>query len=94
MRRVDLTTAGQQDLHRLTLFLDAKSPRAAVAAAEAIRSAILGLADFPDRGKRLPNGRRHLLVRFGDSGYVIQYRVDPDAVVIARISHMRERRPD
>ncbi len=35
---------------------------------------------------------RELYIRFGDSGYVVQYRIDPDAVLVARIFHMREAR--
>jgi len=35
---------------------------------------------------------RELYIRFGDSGYVVQYRVDADAVVVARIFHAREDR--
>lgn len=35
---------------------------------------------------------RELYIQFGDSGYVVQYRVDGDIVVVARIFHMREAR--
>ena len=38
------------------------------------------------------NSLRELYIRFGDSGYVVQYRVDTNVVVIARIFHMREAR--
>ena len=38
------------------------------------------------------DGLRHLYIPFGDSGYVVQYRVDADAVVVARIFHAREDR--
>ena len=39
-----------------------------------------------------PEDHRELMVPFSSSGYVVRYRVDPDAVVIARIFHMREDR--
>lgn len=38
------------------------------------------------------DGLRHLYIRFGDSGYVVQYRVDADTVFVARIFHAREER--
>jgi hypothetical protein len=36
---------------------------------------------------------REFVIRFGQSGYVVQFRVMDDTVVIARIHHMREDRP-
>jgi len=38
------------------------------------------------------DGLRHLYIPFGASGYVVQYRVGEDAVVVARIFHAREDR--
>jgi hypothetical protein len=38
------------------------------------------------------DGLRELDVPFGRYGYVIVYRVDPDAVVVARIFHTHENR--
>lgn len=35
---------------------------------------------------------RELMIPFSSSGYVVRYRVDPDAVLVARIYHMREDR--
>lgn len=32
------------------------------------------------------------MIPFSSSGYVVQYRVDPEKVIVARIFHMREDR--
>lgn len=80
-----------RDRRRLATFLAEANPRAALRALESIRASLSALANAPFMGRQLDD-RRELYVRFGDSGYVIQYRVDADAVVIARIFHAREER--
>ncbi len=47
---------------------------------------------MPARLRPDASGLRELYIRFGDSGYVVQYRIDIDAVIVARIFHMREAR--
>ena len=91
-RPIRLELAAESDLDRLVDFLDAVAPDAARKAARLIRSGILALSDYPERGVAMGDERRQLYLRFGVSGYVVQYRVDPDAIVIARIFHMREDR--
>jgi len=59
----------------------------------ALESAIVSLARMPDRGRRGRGALRELVVPFGSGAYVIQYRVDPTAVIIARVFHGLERRP-
>lgn len=59
---------------------------------DVIDAALTGLADWPMRGSDLGEGFRHLPIRFGDSGYLAIYRIDPKAVIVARIFHMREDR--
>lgn len=90
-RPLRFTRQAEADLDRLTDFLDAVAPRAAIEAATLIRERTLLLLDFPEMGVPFP-GARELLIRFGDSGYVVRYRVDPDVVIIARVFHMREAR--
>lgn len=92
-RAVRLSTAAEADLDRLAQFLQEHSPRAAAEAARTIRDAILQLADFPMLGIATEGARRRLTIRFGASGYAVEYRVDTDTVIIARIFHMREDRP-
>ena len=57
-----------------------------------IRTAIIRLSDFPMLGIALEGERRRLSIPFGNSGYSVEYRVDPDVVIIARVFHMREDR--
>lgn len=90
-RPLRFTRQAEADLDRLIDFLDAVAPRAAIQAATLIREKTLLLLDFPEAGAPFPSGRE-LLIWFGDSGYVVRYRVDPDVVIIARIFHMRETR--
>lgn len=80
------------DLLRLNAFLAPQSPRAARRAMDAIDSGLRSLSDMPDRASGRPHGVRELMIPFGMSGYVVQYRIDHDAVIIARVSHMREDR--
>ncbi|WP_442857059.1 type II toxin-antitoxin system RelE/ParE family toxin [Caulobacter sp. Root487D2Y] len=70
-----------------------KSPDAARRAVNAIVAGILSLGDHADRGHVGPRpDLRQIPVAFGNSGYVIQYRVLNETVVIARIKHALERR--
>ena len=61
-------------------------------AGETIKAALRGLQTLPLRTRARPDGLHELSVRFGAGAYVIQYRIDADTVVIARIFHSRERR--
>lgn len=90
-RAVRLSLRARLDLERLTAFLDDVAPSAAVEAAELIREKILELGEFPEAGSPRRDGRE-LYVRFGAGAYVVQYRVDADAVIVARIFHSREQR--
>ena len=89
--RVRLSVQATADRQRLAAFLAEHDPRAALRAVDAITTGIARLADMPRIGQRV-GGARELYIRFGDSGYVVQYRIDPDAVLVARIFHMREAR--
>jgi plasmid stabilization system protein ParE len=93
MPSVTIAPAALADLNRLQGFLKGKNPRAAKAAALAIRNAINGLAEFPSRG-RVPNKDRpelrELVINFGRYGYVAQYRFSGEAVTVSRIRHGRE----
>lgn len=92
-RRVVVSSAARRDLLRLSEFLAGKSRAASDRAIDRLQSAIMGLAEMPDRGRRGPGPLRERIVPFGSGAYVVQYRVDPDAVIIARVFHTLERRP-
>jgi plasmid stabilization system protein ParE len=80
------------DVRRLKDFLTGKSRRAADNAVDAIDTALEGLRDFPEQGRPGRGGLRELVIRFGRDGYVAQYRVTADEVIVLRIHHGRERR--
>lgn len=90
---IRLSIAARADRARLAAFLAEVSPHAAERAIDTIETALRRLSLYPESGRPSAGDRRDLPIRFGDSGYIVQYRVDPDAVVIARIFHMREDRP-
>jgi plasmid stabilization system protein ParE len=91
-REVRLTARAKHDLSRLEAFLIEKSPNAARRAVDAIAEAVRSLADHAERGHQGPRpDLRQIPVAFGRSGYVIQYRVSGEKVVIARIKHTLER---
>lgn len=91
-RRIRFERKAAGDLERLIDFLNSLSPKAARRAAAAIRKEINTLTLFPDAWPQIAMGVRQMAIPFGDSGYVVQYRVDPEHVVIARVFHMREQR--
>ena len=93
-RPVRLLPGAERDLSRLVAFLSEKSPQAADHAASVLASAIRSLDRFSERGRRGPaEGLRELIVPFGRDAYIVQYRVEPALVIVARIFHGRERRP-
>jgi toxin ParE1/3/4 len=92
-REVRLTSTANRDLARLVDFLVDKNPAAALRAYDTLEAAIRSLDEFSERGRIGPApDLRELIVPFGSSAYVVQYRVDPVAVVVARIFHGREDR--
>lgn len=81
------------DLARLRDFLAEKAPSAAVRAARVIAKATMSLRSLSERGfKTSEDGLRELYVPFGSNGYVIQYIVRPDEVLVLRIFHSLEER--
>ena len=95
MPQVIFAPAAIRDLQRLRDFLRPKSAEAAQRAGQAIRQGVTILGTHPRLGRTtedLPEAFREWLIDFGDSGYVVQHRMDADAVIVARIFHMREAR--
>ncbi len=89
--KIRLSPDAIQDRRRVIAYLQSVNPDAARRASQTIIRAIAQLAQTPLIGIDL-DGLRHLYIPFGDSGYVVQYRVDADVVVVARIFHAREER--
>ena len=87
------TPEAVNDLARLRAFIGDKNPAAAKRAALRILEAAAVLREQPELGRAVEEEDfRDLVARFGGGAYVLRYRVDPDAVVIARVWHSREGR--
>lgn len=90
--RVELAPQAERDLVRLVDFLAEHSETTARRAGDAIKLGLRSLARMPARARRISDDLHEFDIRFGKSGYVVQFRVKHDAVVVARIFHMREDR--
>lgn len=79
-------------LERAFEFLRKEYPEAAVAAAQAIRSAIDTLGTHPLLGRRIHGDIRELVISYGATGYIALYRflVPQDEIRILAIRHQRE----
>jgi addiction module RelE/StbE family toxin len=74
-------------------YIEADSPRAAVAVDDAIRDQVEKLMEFPDlrRPGRVP-GSRELVVT--GLPYIVAYRVAGDVIRILRVLHGAQQWPD
>lgn len=93
MPQVIFTPRAIRDLPSLRDFLRPKSAGAARRAGEVIRQGVKILGAHPRLGRMvddLPEEYREWLIDFGDSGYVVRYRVDEAAVTILTIRHQKE----
>jgi len=96
MSQVIFAPAAIRDLKRLREFLRPKSADAARRAGEAIRQGVKVLGAHPRLGRvveDLPEEFREWLIDFGDSGYVVRYRLDEESVTILAIRHQKEAGP-
>ena len=59
-----------------------------------LAKAIDDIAAFPDIGRPGAPGYRKLILTFGAAGYEIRYRRYANRVLVTRIFHTREDRPD
>ena len=93
MRALRWAPEAVRDLVRLREFLGQENPGAAARAALRIREAAAVLRDRPELGRAIEDEEfRDLVAPFGGGAYVLRYRIDDDAVVVARVWHSREER--
>jgi len=93
MPQVIFAPSAIRDLQRLRDFLRPKSADAAHRVGEAIRQGVKILGAHPCLGRMvddLPEQFREWLIDFGDSGYVLRYRINDDAVTILAIRHRKQ----
>ena len=93
MSRLIWSPAALLDVQRLYRFLAPKNHDAAKRAAKAIRQGVTVLGQQPGIGRPiedLPHEFREWLIDFGDSGYVVRYRIDSDVVTVLAARHQKE----
>lgn len=80
------------DLRRIREYIAQDSPTMAAATVSRLRTAALGLEQFPRRGRPGDQeGTRELVV--ARTPYIIVYRIDDDEIVILRAIHGAQRWP-
>lgn len=79
-------------IERAFEFLKSENPEAALAAAEAIRTAVENLERHPLLGRRVHGDIRELVISYGQTGYIALYRfvVPKDEVRVLALRHQRE----
>lgn len=80
-------------VRRLYRFLGERNVEAAGRAVSAIRAGVKILATQPRVGRvveDMDEAFRDWLVDFGDSGYVVRYRIEGDVVTILAVRHQKE----
>lgn len=93
MPQVIFSPAAIRDLQRLRDFLAPKNPSAARRAGETILAGVRTLGLHPHLGRLiedLPEQYRGWLIDFADSGYVVRYRLEENAVTILTMRHQKE----
>jgi plasmid stabilization system protein ParE len=91
--RVIWTSDALADVQRLYRFLAAKDGNAARRAAQIIRADVKILAHQPQIGRPVEDMEHHYrewLIDFGDSGYVVLYRLEGDTAAILAVRHQKE----
>nr|WP_239537548.1 type II toxin-antitoxin system RelE/ParE family toxin [Dyella mobilis] len=81
------------DVQRLYRFLAVKDGHAARRAVQAIRATVKILARQPQIGRPVDDMEhpyREWPVDFGDSGYVVLYRLDGDIAAILAVRHQKD----
>jgi len=93
MPRLIWTPDALRGVRRCHRFLARKNPDAASRAVRAIREGMRVVAAHPGAGRpvdKMDPAFREWPIPFGDSGYVILYRLDGDSAVVLAVRHQRE----
>lgn len=81
------------DVQRIYRFLASKNMASAKRAIKAIREGVSVLAQKPNIGRPIENMEeefRDWIIDFGDSGYVVRYRLNFDTIIILTLRHQKE----
>jgi len=93
MPRVIWSQAALLDVQRLYRFLAPKNLDAAKRAVNAVRKGLNVLKLQPAIGRPIydmPTEFREWIIDFGDSGYVVRYRIESELVIILAVRHQKE----
>ncbi len=93
MPRLIWTPAALADVQRLYRWLLSRDADAATRAVAAIRAGVGVLAASPHVGRPVEDmdpDYRERLIDFGNSGYVVLYRLDGETVAILAVRHQRQ----
>jgi addiction module RelE/StbE family toxin len=92
LARLSYSRQALNDLERLTDFLLAEEPAAAIKTSALIIEAVDILANHPLVGRLTEHDLRELVIARGHSGYLALYSYQPeqDVVLILAIRHQRE----
>ena len=93
MPRVIWSQAALLDVQRLYRFLAPKNLDAAKRAVMAVRTGLNVLQLQPAIGRPvddMPTEFREWIIDFGDSGYVVRYRIESELVIILAVRHQKE----
>ncbi len=91
--RVEWSVLAEADRKAIFDYIEADSPRAAVAVDERIRDEVASLERFPERGRpgRVEGTRELVVVR---TPYIAAYRITGKSVRILRVLHGARRWPE
>ncbi len=87
------TPEALRDIQNCYRFLAPKNHTAASNAVKAIREGMRVVAEHLGAGRpveRMDPEFREWLIGFGDSGYVVLYRLDEDSAVVLAVRHQKE----
>lgn len=93
MPKLIWTPAALRDVQRCYRFLALKNPVAASRAVTAIREGMCVVEAHPEAGRpaaKMDPEFREWPISFGNSGYVVLYRLDGDLAVVLAVRHQRE----
>ena len=93
MSRLIWSPSALLDVQRLYRFLAPKNPDAAKRAVKAIRQGVKVLEQQSGVGRPvevMDDEFRDWIIDFGDSGYVVRYRVDQQSVTVLAVRHQKE----
>ena len=93
MSRLIWSPAALLDVQRLYRFLAPKNIDAAKRAVTAVRQGMKLLSQQPRMGRPIddmPHEFREWIIDFGDSGYIVRYRLYVDDVTILAVRHQKE----